>query len=253
MTKVKFPGATPEQEQKFKEVVGQEMTGWKLKGSLDRLLTTLQLAKQQERISSKLSTTPPKILYTDRPAVLVSIDGEPILKAAEGSAIQQVVNTPFQIFLDPASKVYYLKGSPEWFSATELKGAWQVAAQVPETVARMAAPSESGGVEEKLASAPKLVVATEPTELIVSDGTPQWEPIAGTDLSYLKNSESIVFCQTPANNYYALFSGLRPYLETKRLARRHGVDSSGQLYDGHGRSGLEAGEFRTETSVWSQR
>ncbi|MFO1463832.1 MAG: hypothetical protein U1F66_08630 [bacterium] len=207
VTKVKFPDATPEQEQKFMEVVGKEMTGWKLKGSLDRLLTTLQLAKQQEQISGKLSTTPPKILYTDLPAVLVSIDGEPILKAAEGSAIQQVINTPFQIFLDPASKIYYLKGSPEWYSATDLKGAWQVVSQVPEAVARLAAPSEFGGVEEKLASAPKIIVATEPTELIVSDGKPQWEAIAGTDLSYLKNSESVVFRQTPANNYYVLFSG----------------------------------------------
>ncbi|MCE9624636.1 MAG: hypothetical protein K8R69_04145 [Deltaproteobacteria bacterium] len=122
VTKVKFPDATPEQEQKFIDLVSREMTGWKLNGSLDRLMTTLELAKKEEKIAGQGNTTPPKILYSEQPAVLVTIDGNPILKAVAGSEVQQVVNTPFQIFFDPTWKLYYLKGSPQWFSSSGLMG-----------------------------------------------------------------------------------------------------------------------------------
>lgn len=207
VTKVKFPEATPEQEQKFIDVVSREMTGWKLKMSLDRLLTTLELADKEQKISSQLSTQVPKILYSDQPAVLVVIDGKPILRPVEGSQIQQVINTAFQIFMDPAAKLYYLKGSPQWFSASDPLGEWKVANAVPEAVQKLGSSVDNAPTTQGPSGVPKIIVATEPTELIVSQGPPQWAPIADTGLSDLQNSENAVFFQPGTGTYFAMFSG----------------------------------------------
>jgi uncharacterized membrane protein YgcG len=207
VTAVKFPEATPEQEQKFKDVVSREMTGWDLKGSLDRLLTTLKLAHQEQQISSQIDNAPPKIFYSEQPAVLVVIDGKPILKPVEASEIQQVVNTAFQIFFDPASQKYYLKGSPQWFSTSDIMGEWNRVEQVPEAVSRLASDVDSVVSSMPASAAPVIFVTTQPAELIQVNGVPQWAPIAGTTLSYLQNSDNAVFLQQPGDTYYALLSG----------------------------------------------
>jgi hypothetical protein len=207
VTDVKFPDATPEQEEKFKEVVSREMSGWKLQGSLDRLLTTLELADKEEKISSQLNNNPPVIFYSEQPAVLLLIDGKPILKPVENSEIQQVVNTAFQIFFDPSSKLFYLKGDPQWFSSSDVMGPWQVSAQVPGTVDRLGSSVDSTVSSAPGSAPPKIFVSTEPAELIQVTGAPEWATVPGTDLTYLKNSETPLFRQQPGNAYYALLSG----------------------------------------------
>jgi hypothetical protein len=207
VTRVKCPDATPEQEQKFVELVSREMSGWKLKGSLDRLMATLESAEKEAQLAKNLNTKPPKILYSEQPAVLVSIDGEPILKAVEGSAIQQVINTPFQLYQDPATKTFYLRGDERWYSASDLKGEWKAETQVPEAIAKLATAPAQAGAAAAPTSAQKIVVVTEPSELIDSQGPPQWTPIAASQLSYLSNSDDTVFFDPATGLYYALFSG----------------------------------------------
>ena len=47
--RVRFPEATPEQEKKFAEFLETEIPEWDLSISLDRLLTTLELAEHEQR------------------------------------------------------------------------------------------------------------------------------------------------------------------------------------------------------------
>ena len=54
---------------------------------------------------------------------------------------------------------------------------------------------------------PKIIVATEPAELILSDGAPDWTPIQGMSLLYLSNSDSHVFLDINSQDYYVLLSG----------------------------------------------
>jgi hypothetical protein len=55
---------------------------------------------------------------------------------------------------------------------------------------------------------PKLVVATEPTELIWTDGPAKWEPVGkSVDLLYITNTESKVVRDVTANDIYVLASG----------------------------------------------
>jgi hypothetical protein len=54
---------------------------------------------------------------------------------------------------------------------------------------------------------PKILVATEPTELIVSDGPPQWSPAVAGELDAMSSSESDVFRTTSDQQYFLVLSG----------------------------------------------
>ena len=107
--KVRFPNATPEQESELVKVLQAELPKQRHTFSLDRLLTTLDEAAQQESAASGLEHAPPRIVFASRPTVLVTLDGKPKLQAIEGSKVIRVVNTPFVILFDPASKKYFLR------------------------------------------------------------------------------------------------------------------------------------------------
>ncbi len=51
------------------------------------------------------------------------------------------------------------------------------------------------------------MVATEPTELIFTQGEPKWAPIGDLDLLYLENTDSDVFLDISTQSYYVLASG----------------------------------------------
>lgn len=207
VTKVKFPNATPEQEKKFIDVVSREMTGWKLKGSLDRLLTTLESAEKASLLAQNLDNKPPKVFYSDQASILVNFDGEPILRPVGGSTIQQVLNTPFQVFQDPANKAWYLRGEG-WYTATDWQGPWTPIEKPPEAVAQLTAKADAAQATTKGPSqADKIFVASTPAEVLDSRGAPAWAPIAGTGLSYMSNTDDMVFLDAAKNLYYVMLSG----------------------------------------------
>jgi len=57
------------------------------------------------------------------------------------------------------------------------------------------------------ADMPKVYVAFEPTELVITFGTPSFRPIEGTTLSYVDNTESDLFLNAKDGMYYLLVSG----------------------------------------------
>ena len=54
---------------------------------------------------------------------------------------------------------------------------------------------------------PEIVVATKPTELIVSDGKPRWESLPNGDLLYVRNTETPWLRDLAGGNMYLLLSG----------------------------------------------
>jgi hypothetical protein len=108
------------------------------------LVAQLALVEQEQSASARLNNTPPDIVYTTKPTVLILIDGDPIYKDAEGG-LKTVVNTPYFIVQDNSSKIWYLKGRESWYSGQDVLGPWSrhdivVAAQ---SVAALAAKSVS--------------------------------------------------------------------------------------------------------------
>ncbi len=54
---------------------------------------------------------------------------------------------------------------------------------------------------------PKIIIATEPTELISSTGEPEYTPISGTDLLYMSNTDSDVLLHLNNQLHYVLLAG----------------------------------------------
>ena len=99
--RVRFQDATDEQQQELADLLTAEIPTWDVELSLDELMASLEIAEQQGLAAENFDDSPPIILFTDKPTVLVSIDGGPQLRELDGSGVKTVVNTPFLLAPDP--------------------------------------------------------------------------------------------------------------------------------------------------------
>ncbi len=199
---VRIADASNEQLDALAEFIEGSLQGSSLEISVDQLLSDLDAAGNVVG-EADLKHTPPEIILSTEPAMLVSIDGDPVLQEIEGSEYQRVVNSAFLIV--NAGKTNYLyAGSNAWFSASEVSGPWSLAARVPDDIKSLVEPAEDDGTD---LSEMKIIIATEPTELLVADGKPSWTPVEGMNLLYMDNSDSNAFLELSTQKYYLLLSG----------------------------------------------
>lgn len=220
VTKIRFPDLTPEAEKRGMKSLESEFTKWDLGGSLDELTAALAVADKEAKSAAGLKTQPPKLIFSEDPAVLLLYDGAPVGRPIEGSPLQRVVNTPMLVLHDPGAKGYFLYGGSTWFQAGSPTGPWQpVAAPSPAVQAwfqkNPPPPPKAEAAAGQPAPAPKadeppprIVVATEPTELITFAGKPNYVPVTGTsDLLYVDNTDGQVVLYVPEKETYVLVSG----------------------------------------------
>ena len=208
----KFPGSTPDQEKRLSTLLEKEIPKWDLTISLDRLVASLSAVEKEKATAEKFNQSPPKIVIEKVPALLVLLDGEPILRDIEKSELKRVVNTPYFLVLD--DKDYWLSGGAAWFTTKDLKGTWKMKKSPPKAVDEYftkTQPKERAAQKStpssKDAKTPKIVVATEPTELIVVDGEPKFTPITNTDLLYISNTKKDILMELKSQQIFLLLSG----------------------------------------------
>lgn len=209
VTNSRFPQADAAQVAAITQAVGQNTNGFTL--SLDKVLASLAQTQKQASASANFNNAPPQILYSDVPAVLVTLDGQPQMQPA-GTGLMRVVNTPFFIVLDPSSGTYYLRGPGTWLSAANVMGPWESSTNPPVAVTTLAAQTKTAGTAGETdamesGAMPKIIVATQPTELIQTDGAADFSTIPGTSLLYVSNTESDVFMEINTQALYVLLAG----------------------------------------------
>lgn len=215
VTDVRFPDATEAQRANLKKAVEDASKGMDLTMSLDQLLTAVQLAEKEKAAAEKFNNVPPKMVLSKTPAVLVTIDGAPKLQKVDKTDLLRVVNTPFFIVMDPGSKACYLKAGEHWMTAAEPTGPWQITGRVPAAAVALAEAKDPSGLTGQATvaqpaadeAAPAVIVATEPTELVVLEGEPEFQTILGTNLLYVANTESDIFLDMGTQTIYMLISG----------------------------------------------
>ena len=227
--RLRFPEITDEQEATMKGIVEKETGHWQIVVGLDQLAALLASAERERKTSDELKSDPPKILVEKELAVLVVIDGEPRLQAVESSSLQRVVNTPFGILFDPKAKAYFISNGDFWYQSRAATGPYAPVARPTAEVAKVTeamkkarkdaqkeaqndAPKDGAGdaVEKppKTETPPKLLVTTEPAELISFDGPPDYVPVQGvSDLLYAKNTEGSVLVDLGSQRTFVLLSG----------------------------------------------
>jgi hypothetical protein len=211
ITRLRLPDAKPEDEQALAAVIEQETPKWGLTVPLDGLTAALAQVEEERAASDELRAEPPKIRFASEPTVLVVLDGQPIRRPIENSGIESVVNTPFPLFYDGRTQRYYLTNGSLWYQTGDLlAGPWQVIARPPPEVAAVVSKGEKqdqSAPAPKDVAPPKVLVATEPTELVVTRGAPSFAPVNGTELLYVTNTEENVFRDLTSQKIFVVLSG----------------------------------------------
>jgi hypothetical protein len=211
ITETRFPAGTDDVQSELSAVFAQQSPTWNLDFSLDELQAALKTAEAESKAAQSLNTSPPQIVYRDHPALLISIDGEPVLREIENSSYQAVINTPYPLIFD--GRHYYLNAARDvWYRAGKATGPYQFEASPPADIAAMVNADEPVAAHEQpvepitAANAPEIVVSTEPAELIVTEGPAAFVPLVD-DLLVLQNSENDVFMHVSSQNYYIVLAG----------------------------------------------
>ena len=190
--------------------------------SLDAIVATLNQNQQENKISQGISNKPPKVIFVTKPSMLVLIDGEPKMQNNKDLNLDMVVNTPFTIVKNNDGR-FYLYGSKHWFVSNSATGPYEYTnGQIPDnirSVEKLIASKTNGNDNSKSSADPSvipdIIVSTTPTELIQSNGEPNFTPIQGTNLLYMSNSDNDIFMDETSQRYFVLISGR--WYQTKNL------------------------------------
>ncbi|NPT37978.1 carbohydrate-binding family V/XII [Paraburkholderia xenovorans] len=183
--------------------------------SLDELQTSYSASKQlaaTQRMA--VQNEAPRIVFATRPTVLVLVDGAPVWRPVNGAGYQRALNSR-ALLLQDGSGTLYLHAAGYWYSAASAGGQWGVRTAPPQALLAAAQLAEASGKADPLmpangqrpARAPVVLFATEPTELIVTDGQMKLTPVEGVSLLTVANSDHAVFVDPATNQYYVLLSG----------------------------------------------
>ncbi|MBU2871376.1 carbohydrate-binding family V/XII [Colwellia sp. E2M01] len=209
VTKVGWPDSKDSEEQTFTNFVEHELQHSSFSGSLSKLTATLATADQVEESLEGIKNDPPIIIFKDKLAVLLTYDGKPLFKDIDNSPYQRALNTPFAVVKVKNKAQYYLTSGSLWYQANSELGPWQPTSNVPSDLLAMIAKSnsETENTENKPSKTPDVVTATKPTELVVSDGKPNWVSLTGGKLLYVKNTETPWVREIANGDMYILLSG----------------------------------------------
>ncbi len=215
VTETRFPEGQEGVGNQFAEAVKEGMKTWNLTGSLDDLTTSLAAATSEQEAARDLKVDPPEVIYKDKPAILINVDGKAVLKEIENTQYQAVINTPYPLIFDKKSKLYHLNAANGvWYQAKDVDGAWNYNPKPPAELASMVEDKEKqDGADKENSSqtitadnAPLIVVAHTPTELIVSEGKAEFKPLV-EDVLVMSNTDGNVFMDVTSQRYYLIISG----------------------------------------------
>jgi len=221
--KVQFP-SVPDQGQAFqaalRESLGTQTPAALSPISLDRLEASLAITEAGKKSEQHpLKNDPPRFLFSSVPAILVTTDGTPVWKPVQGTNLQRVINTRPLLLQDGST--YYLHLYDGWLQAPALQGPWTVVTNPPAAL-RIAQQSLANEVDLLEGSGPDtnspkpslantivpvVHVVTTPTELIVTDGDPDFVNIPNTELLYVRNTTGNLFKYMNDQSWYTLISG----------------------------------------------
>jgi hypothetical protein len=180
--------------------------------SLERVVA--YTPKPQSVKTVPLNNDPPFIFVSNTPAILLGVDGEPVLAELPHTDLKFVVNTLWPLFFDKSNSQYYLLVDNIWLGAADLHGPWSRVTKLSHDFDKI--PDSGKFTEVKKAVpppqvsnpiVPKVFYATVPAEVILFDGQPTYTKISGTQLVYANNTDSPFFVYNTTQTYYYLAGG----------------------------------------------
>jgi len=159
-----------------------------------------------------LSFAPPVILVSGKPLKLLSIDKEPVTAPLEGTGLEYVVNTNWNVFYHLSEAQWYVLNDGVWQRNNYLAdGGWTSTDNLPGDFAQLAMNERWRELARALparipANPPApFVISLQETELILLDGAPRLSGIGQTGIRYVSNTQSDLFKY--GDRWYFLVSG----------------------------------------------
>ncbi len=222
ITKVKFP-TMESREAEYQTFLQAKLPVESKVIALDRMEAALVVSDSGQSIKGlPVNNDPPRVIFATKPSLLVLIDGPPRFRDVGGTDLQLMLNTRATILLDTKTKQYYLNVMDGWLQAPDLvAGPWVYVSKIPDDMKeitkgiqeRQEAKAPEGTTPPSLKQAnkdgkvPMIYVSVSPTELLVTEGPPQFELIPNTELEYVKNTTANIFRETKTLDYYILLAG----------------------------------------------
>jgi hypothetical protein len=219
ITKVDFP-TLPNRGAAYSSELTKEFASRIRTISLDRLQSSLA-ASGIRPPTVEVQNNPPLVIVSYSQALLIPIDGAPVMKPVPSdSRFQRVINTRALILQGGLGQRYFLHVFDGWLMSSSLNGPWEKPFLPPAGIDAIAQSLSKSGVVDLLDGGPKadpkpslangipaIYTSQVPTELIVFKGQPDFVPIVGTQLLWASNTSSDVLINTANNAYYVLLAG----------------------------------------------
>jgi len=180
--------------------------------SLERVVACVPKPQSVKTVS--LHNDPPFIFVSYSPAILLGVDGQPVLADLPHTDLKFVVNTTWPLFQYKKNMNYYLLVNNIWLTASDLHGPWTQVTELPRDFEKLPNSGKFAQVKKEVPPPemsnpiiPRVFYSTVPAEVILFDGQPAYSEIPGTQLVYATNTDSPIFVYSPTRTYYYLAAG----------------------------------------------
>jgi hypothetical protein len=212
ITETNFPTLSKEQTQEIVSELEKNIPEQDRVIDLDRVLAFVDKSTINPKNVEGLKSDPPRIFLMQSPSILVNFDGEPIWSPIKDNELKYAVNTNWDIFQHAPTGMYYLRYDTHWLRATDLQGHWSNAGKLPDSFSKLPEDDNWKDVRANLPGTPakklpKVYVTNDPSELILIDGEPKYEPVPNTGLLWISNTESDLFRLGKDGPVYYLVAG----------------------------------------------
>ena len=215
ITKANFP-TIPQNGQKYVDFLTSQLPAQSMPIPLAQISNKFLLGQALKKVADQpVKNTPPRIIFSDEPALLVLVQGAPVMRPLPGTDCNRVFNTSALIVQNATNGgPYFLRALNYWYKADSVDGPWEVDPDAPSRLSAIEQAARSipqidlmDPPAGKNPPAPDIYVSTVPAELLQSDGEPSFVPIPNTQLLQVKNSDNAIILNINDQLYYVLISG----------------------------------------------
>jgi hypothetical protein len=214
ISEANFPSLSKDQTREIVALIDKTIPDQDRVIALDRVLAYVDKSQITPKNVDGVKADPPTIFFSQTPAVLVNVDGDPIWSPIKDNDLKFAVNTNWDLFQHTPTGTLYLRNNDTWLKAAALDGSWAPAGKLPDSFAKL--PADENWKEVKAAvpgkkldakKAPRVFVSTTPAEMILLTGQPSYVTVEGTSLLWVNNTESDVFRLGRTGSVYYIVAG----------------------------------------------
>ena len=214
ITKSNFP-TEPDNAAKYSAYLTSQLPALTMPIPLAQISNRFQLSKALKQVAAQpVKNTPPRIIFSNQPALLIPVDGAAVMRPLAGTDYSRVFNTNALIIQAPNGGPFYLRAMNYWYTSANVEGPWSTDF---EPIANLQAVEQAAAAIPSIdpinppkgqnPPAPDIYVSTAPTELIQTQGPPEFVPIRDTELLEVKNSDNAIILNIGNQLFYVLISG----------------------------------------------